>query len=324
MSENWFNRKNRLYDSMISYDFTDKIRCNRNYIFQFLSRTQQIFTYTGLPETIPQKFLELYLQYNGFACIAEYAGKLYAFFGGLGGEPDEYYQPTICVVANQALKLNKTYTINKDCVIIRNDLFMYGLYPIINRYATALVENDITLNMFDKNMRSQIMITATSDIYQKAADKFITDLSDGKQASVGDNGFMSGIKVFPTLASGGQRITDLIEYQQYLKAGLFNEIGLDANYNMKRERLSNGETELNQDSLVPLIDHMLQQRQEGIEQVNKMFGTSITVSLSELWEQVREESTTSDIEKEEQTQDQQEDSKRVETESESKEGDSNE
>lgn len=316
---NWFKRSNRLYDSMLSYDFRDKIKANRNYVFQYLSRTQQIFMYNGLPDTIPQKFLELYLQYNGFACIAEHHSKLYAFFGGLGGEPDAYYQPTICTVANPALKLDKTFVIDKDCVIIRNDLFMNGLYPIINRYATALVENDITLDMFDKNMRSQIMISATSDTYQAAADKYIDDLSDGKQAAIGDNAFLAGIRVFPTVSAGGHRITDLIEYEQYLKAGLFNEIGLDANYNMKRERLSNGETELNQDSLVPLIDHMLEQRKEGLEKVNAMFGTKISVDLSDLWQQVKDESTTPDLPEEPddtKEPEEPEDSKRVEKEGE--------
>lgn len=285
-----YTKKNRIYENIIAYDFRDKSECNRNYIMQFLNRTQQIFVYTGLPETIPAEYLELYLQYNGFVCITDKPGKLYAFFGGLGGEPDVYYQPTICTVSNPALNFNANLRIDKDCVIIRNDIFMNGLYPIINRYSTALVENDISMNMASINMRSTMLISAPSDTVKKAADIFIQKVADGELSSVGDNAFLDGIKVFPLSGSSATRITDLIEYHQYLKAGLFNEIGLDANYNMKRERLSNGETELNQDSLVPLITQMLECRKRGIEKVNEMYGTNITVELSPLWQAVKEES----------------------------------
>lgn len=295
-------KRNKMYENLIAYRFRDKAECNRNYVFQFLSRTQQIFEYTGLPETMPAEYLELYLQYNGFACIAEYKNNLYAFFGGLGGEPDAYYQPTICTVNNPALGFDKTLNIGQDCIVIRNDLFYMGLLPIINRYATALVENDITMDMCGKNMRSVALISAPSDSVKKAADIFIQGVENGELSAVGDNAFLEGIKVFPMSGNASSRITDLIEYHQYLKAGLFNEIGLDANYNMKRERLSNGETELNQDSLVPLIQQMLDCRKRGVEQVNTMFGANITVELSPLWKSVQAESETPNTEPEPETE----------------------
>lgn len=280
--------KSKFYEQIVAYDFRDKAMCHREYCLQFLRRTQQMFEYSGLPETIPKEFLELYIQYNGFACIAEYKGNLYAFFGGLGGEPNEYYQPTTCVVANPALKFDKTFTINKDCVIIRNDIFMQGLMPIISRYATALVENDISMDMVSKNLRQPVFITAPTDTLRKAATKVIDDINDGKQSISGDSSFLDGIKVFPMQHAHGNGITDLIEYHQYLRGGLYNEIGLNANYNMKREKLNDGETALNQDSLLPLIDEMLFERQQGLERVNAMFGTNISVKLSEIWDNVKQ------------------------------------
>ena len=53
------------------YDFNDKEQALRNYMAYMLNRTQMIFEYEGLPDTIPAKFLELLLQINGYACIAE-------------------------------------------------------------------------------------------------------------------------------------------------------------------------------------------------------------------------------------------------------------
>lgn len=277
--------KSQVYDNLIAYDFKDKLKCNRAYILEFLRRTNQIFEYTGLPDTIPQEYLELYLQFNGFACITKYNDRLYAFFGGVGGEPDAYYQPTVITVSNPALNFAKTLKIDSDCILMRNDIFMQGLMPIINRYVTAMVENDISLDMVSKNMRHLVFITAPTDNLQKAAQKVIDDINAGEQSIAADSEFLEGIKVFPLNSSHQNSITDLIEYHQYLKAGIFNEIGLNANYNMKREKLNDGETELNQDAILPLIQEMLIEREKGVEKINAMFGTNITVRLSDIWQE---------------------------------------
>lgn len=303
--------KSKFYEKIVAYDFRDKVMCHKEYCLQFLRRTQQMFEYEGLPDTIPKEFLEMYLQVNGFACIAKHGDSIYAYFGGLGGEPDEYYQPTICVVANPAQKLDKTFTIGKDCVVIRNDVFYQGLMPIISRYATALVENDISLDMVSKNLRQPVFITAPTDTLQKAATKVIDDINEGKQSISGDSTFLEGIKVFPMQHAHGNGITDLIEYHQYLRGGLYNELGLNANYNMKREKLNDGETALNQDSLLPLIDEMLAERQSGVDRVNEMFGTSISVRLSEIWDNVRQ--------KQDEAESEEPDSERSESEGESDE-----
>lgn len=78
-------------------------------------------------------------------------------------------------------------------------------------------------------------------------------------------------------------LTDLIEYHQYLRASWFNEIGLNANYNMKRESINSNESQLNDDMLLPLIDDMLYMRKLGINRVNEMFGTDISVEFASSW-----------------------------------------
>ena len=84
-------------------------------------------------------------------------------------------------------------------------------------------------------------------------------------------------------ASTSGTITDLIELHQYLKASCFNELGINSNYNMKREALNTEESQLNHDALLPLVDDMLQCRQSGVEKVNEMFGTNIHVELGGVW-----------------------------------------
>ena len=271
------------------YEFTDKKESINNYITMMLNRTRQIFEYENLPETIPAQYLELYMQVNGFVCIAKKNDDIYAFFGGLGGVPDEYYYPTICTVSNPKLNFSKEYKIDTDCIIIKNDTMQVGMIPMFSRYATQLAENDISIDLAAKNLRAAFMMACPDDRTLKAAQKFIDDLAAGKPSAIGDNAFLDGIKIQPLAAASMHSITELVELQQYIKASWYNEIGLNANYNMKREALSMTESQMNFDALLPLIDDMLQCRKTGIEKVNAMFGTEIKVKLNSAWEMVQAE-----------------------------------
>lgn len=270
------------------YDFTDKELAVRNYIAYMLDRTQRIFEYKGLPDTIPQRMLEFLLQVNGYACFGECNGDLYAFYGGLGGEPDAYYRPTICVVANPYLKFNKSFKIDEDCVIMRNDSLLYGLLPLFSRYATAMAENDISFRLSSINTRIEFLLSAPDDGTKQAAEKFLKDIEEGKQGVIASNEFLEGIKA-QEVGRSMRTFTDLIEYQQYLKASWFNEIGLNANYNMKREKLSTTESQMNNDALLPLVEDMLEQRRLACEKINEMFGTDISVDFASSWEKLLKE-----------------------------------
>lgn len=266
------------------YDFTDKSKSVGIYISYMLNRTQQIFEYDGLPDTIPQRMLELYIQTNGNCCIADVNGSLYAFTGNLGGEPDAYYMPTIYTVANPALKFSKSLKISDECVVIPNDSMYLGLIPMFKRYATQLVENDITMNLVDINTRIQSLLSAPDERTRASAEQYLAKVAEGKLGIISETAFFDGIKAQPFAQYSNDRIVNLIEYHQYLKASWFNELGLQSNYNMKRESINSNEAQLNEDALLPLIDDMLLRRQEAIDKVNNMFGTNITVKLNSSWE----------------------------------------
>ena len=286
MSVNSFNNYiSTLLDNNELYDFSNKKKCSNAHILYMLNRTQSMFTWEGLPETIPQRILELYLQTNGNVCFYKYRGELYVFTGGFGGKPDVYYMPTVYTISNPALNISKSLEIGKECVIIPNDCMYIGLLPLFRRYATMLSENELSLKIADINTRIISLISAPDDRTYKSGEKYLSDIEEGKQGIISENGFLDGIKVQPYAnTSNSNALTNLIEVEQYLKASWFNEIGLNANYNMKRESINAGETQLNNDALLPLVDNMLNSREKGIEEVNAMFGTNISVKLSSSWE----------------------------------------
>ena len=278
-----------LGDFVKHYDFKDKRKNTQSYIVYMLNRVMQMFEYDGLPDTLPKRMIELYTMVNGHSVVVKHNDNLYVCFGGFAGEPDEYYMPKQYIIANPYLELFKTFTIDEDCVLVKNDSMLYGLMPMFNRYASALVENDITMNMVDINSRVAALIDARDDATKVSAEKFLKDMEDGKNGIIASSAFFDGLRSQPYSEHTYQLLTELIEYHQYMKASWFNELGLNANYNMKREAITADESQLNDDMLLPLIDDMLECRKIAVDKINTMFGTNISVSFGSTWEDNMEE-----------------------------------
>ena len=223
---------------------------------------------------------------------------LEAATGSLGGELDANYEPANFVVSNPHLNFNKTLEINKDCVLMRNDSFMMGLYPLFVRYATQLAENDVSIRSAQINTRIQTIISASDTRTAEGAESFIKDVVEGKLATVAEATFLDGLKVHNATTGSGNIITQLIELQQYIKASWLNDLGINSNYNMKREALTTTESQMNNDALFPLVDDMLNNRKNAIDEINAKYGTSISVKLSSVWEQLQNSSQLENIETE--------------------------
>jgi hypothetical protein len=271
---------------LMPFDFaycSDKAKVFENYCKYTFTRTQSMFTYEGLPDTIPVQWLESYLQRNGSCCIAEHEEKLYALLGNAGGELDEYYQPTIYTVANPALGLSKSFKIGEDCVYCRNDYDAIGLVPLVSRYCGLMTENLLTVRISDINMRMMNLLSAPDDNTLQSTKQYLKDLEDGKLGVVGETPFFEGLKLQSKGVGNGDYMIQFIELQQYLKGSMYNELGINANFNMKREALSGQEVALNDDALMPLIDDMLKQRRAMCDELNEMFGLNVSVDYGSTW-----------------------------------------
>ena len=298
------------------YNFADKSKCIDNKISYMLARTQSMFSYSGLPDTLNSRIIELYLQVNGNLCITDIGEDiinksghpdltpgLYAFTGGMGGEYDIYYMPTLYTVSNPYLNYSKNLRINDDCIVIPSDSMYYGLLPLFQKYATALTENELSMNVATIVLRLQALITVGDDNTKKSAEKYLQDIINGHIGILLENAFFDDLKVTPYATTGAHTtIQNIIELEQYLRATWYNDLGLNSNYNMKRESINSGESQLNNDALLPLVDNMLKCRQDGFDKVNKKYGTNIKVELNSSWSYNAEAiSSINDIESEDKT-----------------------
>lgn len=262
----------------------DKELLKKQIISQMLNKTITIFKYGNLPETITEKDIEIITQVNGYSIWKEVDGKLYVFYGSLGGEPNPYYLPTIAIIANPALRYNASLKIDEECVIMLNDYLYTGLMPLFNKYGSLLTEAEISLKYAIINARVPALLQSDNDNTYKSAVAFFDTIEKGEgYGIIASKEFFEGIKSQDFYKQ--PYIKDLIESIQYIKASWYNEIGLNSQFNMKREAINSAEVTLNEDILYPAVDVMLQCRKKAVEKINKMFGTNITVELNSVWEQ---------------------------------------
>ncbi len=277
----------------------DKRQSANAYYRYFLARFTRMFEYKNLPDTIPHHIFDRYLFNNGIALITEVKGKLYCFFGNAGGPQDVYYRPCQFIVANphiigdDGVEYSANVTIFENDrypelgqptgVLMRNDTEWLGLNPILSRYAYLMAENTLTLRTADVMLRITALLTAPSDKERAAALEYLKSIENGNLGVIGESPFFDGVKLQSPPSNNGSYLTQFIEYQQYLKGSIYNELGLSANYNMKREAIGKGESTLDEDALLPLCDDMLLCRKQDLQRVNEMFGTDIEVSFSSAW-----------------------------------------
>ncbi|MBR6518029.1 MAG: hypothetical protein IKT40_14445 [Bacilli bacterium] len=288
----WFsNFKNSIFE--------DKNRIIDHYIKMLFTRSNMIFEYKNLPDTIPKVDIELIKQTYGSVTIAKNDdGKIYAFYGGLGGELNEYYHPTISIVTNPYLKLSKTYVIGKDCVVIKNDLFYEGLYVLNRKYAELLTECDISIRKCLLNIRVDNIAVSHDDDTSASLKEFFDDVEKGKFGYVGSKKFLdeSLIQIHSIASTSHNPLKDLIEMRNYIDSSWYIEIGLNANYNMKRESLTDAETNVDDKTLIPFIQQMYDMGKLGVEEMNEMFDLNVEFDFSPVWKKMYDEVVNTPIE----------------------------
>lgn len=253
--------------------------------------TLKMFEWKNLPKTIPKRDLEFILQSQGYAIIAkDDKGDLYALQGQLSGEPDAYYLPTLATIANPALPYFKTLKIGEDCIIIHNDDLFRGLSMYIAKYAALLTSVDISFYWNVINSRVQKLFEADDDNTADSIKKVLDSIELGDELKT-----VAGKQLFDMLkshdytdgATTSTALKELIETKQYLIASFYIGVGLNANYNMKRESLNENEINADTDVLVPTIDNMFDCRTDDIEAVNEKYGQNIGVEISSQWMNIR-------------------------------------
>lgn len=287
------NQRDKRYIENL-YDFKNKVRCINDFTDNTLNRTLTMFTYENLPDTLPERELELILQTYGKCIITkDNNDNIVALTGNYASPLNIYYQPTKMLVNNPWGDINKEFTFNKDCVLVRNDPLDKGLLNIIWKYGAMDIESNITFKNALISYRAMFNILASNDNEMKSAEQYIKHLENGDLSAMMNsfNKFSTngnaeqGITIQPGANGSSGVITQIIEGKQSIKSNMWNELGLSCNGNFKRERLVSAEVNADE-TIKTLVDAMLEERQKAMDKVNKMYGTNIKVSFNSAWKDI--------------------------------------
>ena len=275
------------------------VQFNFNTYFDLLvNKCVELFKVEGLPETVDKRFMMTQLILTGKICFTKFDDKIYALNGNVGGEPNVYYEPQYFVIANPVLGSKQVKIRQKDgsdsvegldgIMVALSDTDALndraeqgGLYGLIYQTAGLLADNISSLNISQINGRVSLLFTADNEADARSGELILQEVYSGKPYKILKQNIIEKFGINPVAASGqNNTLMSLIEAHQYILAQFYNELGIAANYNMKRERLNTAEVEMNSGSLDLNIWNILSNLKDGIEKVNELFGTSITIELS--------------------------------------------
>lgn len=284
--------KGGICDFQLNYDF---------YFKWLLNKVMQIIVIKGLDDTkINGNYLKSQLILDGSICITDFeagvnneAG-IYAVRGDLGGEPDEYYIPTVYTCANPILgskmvyrkdwngnKQNGVVIFNTDVDNIWCGSWNNGLYDLISQTATLLADNVVSINCQQINSRVQVFFTADGEPQAVAGEAVLKKMYAGSPYQILRSDLVDKLTVNPISGTGvANNITQLVELQNFIISNFFQSIGVKSNNVMKRERLITAEIDEQNDYVAISLLEMVASWEKGFREVNDLYGKDIHAELN--------------------------------------------
>lgn len=269
----------------------NEVEVGFNYWFnKLLTRCMSIFEYTGLPDTLPEREIELNTLLTGHCVIFKKNDEIVTQCTTLYGNEDSiYYYPTKAIYANPKIGYG-TLKLGKDCEVIyntplQNNIFYMnsdgGMLTFIQRYARQLADVESSINIYTVNARATSYPTASNDNVKQSLEKFFDKVAIGKRAVIADNAIIEQFRnVDITRGQFRDGINDWLIARDKILEMFYRDIGVKF-YNPKKAQVTEDEVESNDQLLLISLKDMLKQRRTDLKRVNDMFGINIGVDISE-------------------------------------------
>ena len=273
---------------------------NATYI-QYYNRLIELsiamFDWTGLPDTIDPRFLELTLFKYGQAVFFkdEVIGYL-ALTNAVQGGFDVYGYPVASRAYSPYNKYQKNLTLD-DSVIVYNNYLRTPSSLDVEVFAKRLYNLDRVIDVNANAQKTPVLIKCAET--QRLTMKNLYKEFDGNSPVIfGDNGLNDAN--FTVLSTEAPYVADRI-YQ--LKTQIWNEaltyLGISNINVQKKERLITDEVSRNMGGVIASRYSRLNARQNACEKINRMFGLNVWCKYRDDYRELDElEDVTSDDEQE--------------------------
>lgn len=273
----------------------------QNFFAILVSKALDRYSFDGLPETVSERVLKLSLLYYASVCFFEYKGSIMALPGASGTSGVTVYGDyTDCWVYgrngfNKQIRLwlpgeeelpflaQAYMSVPEEKRKARGVWFRENeqKFPFLNlsiMFADELADSWRKVSIARKNAAVPYIIKTKQSLLETVR-RMLTNRDNNEEAIVLSTGGLSldDIDIMPinVTAEAIKIHTDLVEwyYSQYDAL-----CGLNSNANPdKAERLLVDEVNANNESTSCYIDSTVAYIQQGLDEVNKRFGTHITV-----------------------------------------------
>lgn len=250
----------------------------RYWVNTLLEYPMRLFTYEGLPETIPAHIVDIMSYLRGYAGIVKLASGdwICASETSLNGVTD-YYDIFKNITFSTPLHFGQR-TIGKTGFIIRNTSLMQPLMPKIERYAMLLSHADISLVCELVNLRETDVIEAITEQAAKSADMQAQKRYDGEIMTLVNDGFAMLRHNFVPTKSQQENIR-LFDLRNDILGAYLEEIGIKK-AQKKREREVVSEVAADEPMLKLNISDMLEVKQKDWEKFNTATGHNVKVTCN--------------------------------------------
>lgn len=264
--------------------FFDSAVMNRRMYDYFLGRLMEMcitrFKYSGLPDSIDERFMEYTLMMDGQAIWFndEVMGNL-CLQVMLGSKWDIYRVPMWRKAYAVNGYINKNLN-SENSVIIYNNPLRTNTFPTLEMFAYRLYNIDRAADINVNAQRTPILIRCTEN--QRLTLKNIYMKYDGNQPVIYGDKDLDLSDKFEVLKTDAPFVANEIsEYRVKVWNEALSALGIASVQNEKQERMLTSEATSGMGSILATRIAALKMREQALHKINKMFGLNVTVEFNE-------------------------------------------
>lgn len=254
------------------------------YYRRFKRLLLSLFQWENLPDGISSRFIEEKLFYHGFLIFFKSSGGFYRVSQANVLKENEYEEPIIFKAYNSNIVLNvdERFIKAEECVVIYNDILRIGNSDNVNFFAKKLCNIEKTIDCDLEHLKHPYIISVPEGKIEEVK-RMINKAVNGEPYIVEKNGGYSSNNFDYSFFNAGapNNISDLQDTKhEYINEAL-TFFGVNNVNVLKKERLTSGESEQNNQEIMLNRSAMLQTRKKACEEINKKFNLKINVTVSE-------------------------------------------
>lgn len=253
------------------------------YYYKLMLVARSLFEWSGLPNNMDERWIEKYLFTSG-KCIFYKDPVMGYMVAGLAqqGGVNCYGDPTSVWPVAENYTYNGEKLVNgENCYVIRNNDLMLPNFPIIRHYAYKLCNIDRAIDTNVEAVKTPIIVRCSEK--QKLSLKNAINQRKDNEPVIWSSDLSDINEMVDTLTTNAPIVFPQLQTQKHMILNeVFTDLGIN-NANMdKRERMVANEVEANNEQVKACEDVMLKSRQQACKEINRIFGTNISVKRRKL------------------------------------------